>query len=249
MPWRDVDDPYAVLVSEVMLQQTQVARVMGRYREWLAAFPTLDALAAAPLSAVLERWQGLGYNRRALALKRTAELAVKRFGGELPGDAALLRTLPGIGPATAAAVVNYAFRRPAPFIETNVRAVFLHHFFADAEGVPDSALMPLVEATWDREDPRGWGYALMDYGAHLKRTVANPSRRSKHHSKQSPFAGSRRQRRAKLLRAVLADPGAPTEEYAEALDTGSEEVGALLDELATEGFLTCEDGGWRVADG
>ena len=130
MPWRDLDDPYAVLVSEVMLQQTQVARVMDRWREWMAAFPTLDALAAAPLPAVLELWQGLGYNRRALALKRTAELASERFGGTLPADEALLRMLPGIGPTTAAAVLNYAFRMPAPFIETNVRAVFLHHFFA-----------------------------------------------------------------------------------------------------------------------
>jgi A/G-specific adenine glycosylase len=249
MPWRDVDDPYAVLVSEVMLQQTQVARVMDRYGEWLAMFPTLQALAAAPLSAVLELWQGLGYNRRAVALKRTAEESVERLGGALPRSAAALRTLPGIGPATAAAVLNYAFREPVPFIETNVRAVFLHHFFPEADGVPDSALMPLVEATWDRSDPRGWGYALMDYGVFLKRSAANPSRRSRHHAPQSPFEGSKRQRRAKLLRAVLAAPGRPAEAYAAEIGVWPTDANTLLQELAAEGFLLSEEGRWTVADG
>jgi A/G-specific adenine glycosylase len=248
MPWRDVDDPYAVLVSEMMLQQTQVARVMTRYPDWMASFPTLDSLAAAPLSAVLEKWQGLGYNRRALALKRCAEIASERFGGSLPQDEALLRTLPGIGPATAAAVMDYAFRVPAPFIETNVRAVFIHHFFADSADVPDSALRPLVAETWDRDDPRGWGYALMDYGAHLKRMVPNPSRRSRHHVRQSPFEGSRRQQRARLLRAVLAGPGARAEAYAETLGADVVEVACLLAELAGEGFIAETRGRWSVPD-
>jgi len=248
MPWRDVDDPYAVLVSEVMLQQTQVSRVMDRYRDWLEEFPTLDALAAAPLSAVLERWQGLGYNRRAIALKRAAEQAVERFGGVLPRDAASLRTLPGIGPTTAAAVLNYALREPTPFIETNVRAVFLHHFLPDTDRVPDSALMPIIAATWDRADPRGWGYALMDYGAFLKRSGANPSRRSTHHVRQSAFEGSKRQKRARLLRAVLAEPGGPSEGYAEAIGIAVSAADALLEELAGEGFLTSEDGRWTVPD-
>jgi A/G-specific adenine glycosylase len=248
MPWRDVDDPYAVLVSEVMLQQTQVSRVEARYGEWLGAFPKLAALAAAPLAVVLERWQGLGYNRRALALKRAAETAVERFGGELPCDEAALRTLPGVGPTTAAAVVNYAFGVPAPFIETNVRAVFLHHFFADGAGVPDTVLWPLVQATWDRDDPRAWGYALMDYGSHLKRSVPNPSRRSSHHARQSAFEGSRRQKRARLLRAVLAEPGGVAERYADAVGADEREAAPLLEQLAAEGFLVCEDGRWSVPD-
>jgi len=248
MPWRETDDPYAVLVSEVMLQQTQVARVLDRYREWLEAFPTLDALAAAPLPAVLELWQGLGYNRRALSLKRTAELCAERFAGVLPRDEALLRTLPGIGPTTAAALMNYAFGVPAPFIETNVRAVFLHHFFADADDVPDSALRPLVEATWDREDPRGWGYGLMDYGVHLKRTQPNPSRRSRHHTKQSRFEGSKRQMRARLLRAVLAEPGVATEAYAHAVAIEPPDAAVLLAELAAEGFLAHDGERWSVPD-
>jgi A/G-specific adenine glycosylase len=159
-----------------------------------------------------------------------------------------LRTLPGIGPVTAAAVLNYAFLEPVPFIETNVRAVFLHHFFPDAEGVSDSALMPLVEAAWDRSDPRGWGYALMDYGVFLKRSEANPSRRSRHHARQSRFEGSKRQKRARLLRAVLAAPGGPAEAYAEEIGVGTSEADALLEELAGEGFLVSEEGRWNVAD-
>ena len=248
MPWRGADDPYAVLVSEVMLQQTQVARVITRYADWMAAFPTPDALDAAPLAAVLEAWQGLGYNRRALALKRAAEIVVERYGGTLPPDEAALRALPGIGPTTAAAVLNYAYRIPTPFIETNVRAVFLHHFFADADDVPDSALRQLVDATWDRLDPRGWGYALMDHGVELKRTMPNPSRRSRHHVSQSPFEGSKRQKRAKLLRAVLADPGGPTDAYAEVLGADGTETLSLLEELACEGFIAREGESWAVPE-
>lgn len=248
MPWRDVDDPYAVLVSEVMLQQTQVARVMPRYLAWLDAFPTVDALAAAPLSAVLEAWQGLGYNRRAVALKRAAEAIVEDHGSVVPSDPAALRDLPGIGSTTAAAVVNYAYRVPAPFIETNVRAVVLHRFFPEAEDVPDSVLWPIVETTWDRENPREWGYALMDYGTQLKRTVANPSRRSRHHVRQSAFEGSKRQRRAHLLRAVLAAPGGSAGTYANETGLAEGETVTLLEELAAEGFVACETGAWRVSD-
>lgn len=248
MPWRRVDDAYAVLVSEMMLQQTQVSRVFSRYGEWLQAFPTFDALAAAPLAVVLERWQGLGYNRRAVALKRAAEQVVERHGGRLPDDEALLRQLPGIGPATASAVVNYAYGVPAPFIETNVRAVFLHHFFADAADVPDSALRPLVEATWDRGDPRAWGYALMDYGSWLKASSPNPSWRSRHHVRQSPFEGSHRQKRARVLRAVLREPGGEADTYA--ADAGLEpvEVSGLLEELAGEGFLERAGKRWLVGE-
>lgn len=246
MPWRGIDDAYGVLVSEVMLQQTQVSRVTDRWGEWMAAFPTIDALAAAPLALVLERWQGLGYNRRAMALKRCAEEVATRFAGVLPADPALLETLPGIGPATAGAVACYAYRMPAPFIETNVRAALLNAFFADADDVPDRALAPIAEAVWDRDDPREWGYALTDYGAHLKRTLPNPSRRSRHHTRQSPFEGSRRQKRARLLRAVLASPGSPAEAYAEDAGVSVGDALQLLEALAAEGFLTRSGEGWSV---
>lgn len=246
MPWRETDDPYAVLVSEVMLQQTQVARVLTHYPEWLAAFPTIDALATASLAAVLEKWQGLGYNRRAVALKRCAEICSERFAGELPRELAELRALPGIGPATAAAIANYAFGIPVPFIETNVRAAVLHHFFEDTTAVPDSALMPIVEATWDPDSPREWGYALMDYGAHLKRTLPNPSRRSRHHVRQSSFEGSHRQRRARVLREVLSQPGLEAGQYAALVGTDDADALGILEELAPEGFVERSGDTWIV---
>ena len=248
MPWRDVDDPYAVLVSEVMLQQTQVSRVLVAYGRWLEAFPDVRTLAEAPLPAVLERWQGLGYNRRARGLKRSAEESIARWSGRLPDDLEALRTLPGVGPVTAAAIVNYAFRRPAPFIETNVRAVYLDRFFPGVGQVPDRALRPIVEATWDRDDPRGWGYALMDLGVHIKQRGPNPSRRSSAHRRQSAFEGSRRQARARLLRAVLADPGLEGATYAEAAGVSPDSGLELLRELLGEGFLVREQGRWSIAD-
>src|SRR5450759_781337 len=215
MPWRETRDPYAVLVSEVMLQQTQVSRVLPKYEEWLASFPDFETLAAAPLAVVLEAWSGLGYNRRAVAIRRAAEIVVREMGGELPRDPVALATLPGIGPATARAVVTYAYGEFAPFIETNVRAAVLHHFFADTEGVTDRELEPVVEATWDRDDPRSWGHALMDYGSWLKREFPNPSCRSMHHTRQSRFEGSDRQARGAFLRALVRLGAAPLDVLAQ----------------------------------
>lgn len=261
LPWRRTHDPYAVLVSEVMLQQTQVARVQARYEEWLAEFPTLDALAAAPLEPVLRAWQGLGYNRRAVALKRAAEQIAERCGGKLPDHETSLRSLPGVGPATAAGVLAFAFDRPTVYLETNVRTVFLHELFADRDEVPDREIVPVIaaaveEALHQGVSPRVWYYALLDYGAHLKRTLPNPSRRSAHHTRQSRFDGSRRQKRAWLLRAVMEDPGLPAEEYARDLAaseraagrdaSGPDEVVRILGDLAVEGFLARDADGWCV---
>lgn len=210
LPWRHVDDPYAVLVSEIMLQQTQVVRVGRFWERFLAAFPTLDALAAAAVPDVLERWQGLGYNRRALALKRTADECAAAGEGRLPETYEGLLALPGIGPATAAGVVAFAHQRPSVYLETNVRSVFLHELFPNEDAVSDKALLPLVEAAAFHPaaaaDPRRWYYGLLDYGAYLKATVPNPSRRSAGHSRQSAFEGSRRQKRAWITRRVLAAP-------------------------------------------
>lgn len=270
LPWRRTRDPYAVLVSEVMLQQTQVPRVLVRWEEWLASFPTLDALAAAPLEAVLRSWQGLGYNRRAVALKRTAELLVARREAAgvpddaptaLPSDEAELRSLPGIGPATAAGVRAFAFGLPGIYLETNVRAVVLHELFADREGVTDREIEPLLRAALAQAQrqgvgPREWYYAMLDYGCHLKRTVPNPSRRSAHHTRQSAFEGSHRQKRARLLRAVMANPGESAQFYAAELSATEVQAGRetldeaavteILESLSAEGFLICDGGRWLV---
>lgn len=133
--------------------------------------------------------QGLGYNRRALALKRACEICSQDFGGKLPETVDELKALPGIGPATAAGVVAFACNRPAMYLETNVRTVFLHELFPDEEGIRDKQLEPLVRATCPADNPRSWYYALLDYGAHLKATFGNASRRSAHYTRQSTFEG------------------------------------------------------------
>ena len=254
LPWRNLDDAYAVLVSEVMLQQTQVARVRTFWERFMALFPTPDALAAADTSLLLEQWQGLGYNRRALMLKRAAEACAQYHGGTLPESYDELLALPGVGPATAAGVVAFAYNRPAVYLETNVRTVFLHELFPGEEGVPDRLIRPLVEQTCPADNPRGWYYALLDWGAHIKRTEPNPSRRSAHHTRQSAFEGSRRQKRAELLRAVLEEPGIGEEALFARLDAferaagrggaDAAEFSSVLADLLAEGFFRREGSGF-----
>lgn len=253
LPWRNIDDAYAVLVSEVMLQQTQVKRVCGRWERFLSKFPSIDALAAASTSDVVGEWQGLGYNRRALALKRAAEICSADYAGALPRTAEGLQALPGIGPATAAGVVAFAYDEPALYLETNVRTVFLHELFSGVDGVSDKQIAPLVAATCPERDARGWYYALLDYGAHLKATVTNPSRRSAHYARQSAFSGSRRQKRAEVVRIVLAaEEGIALREVHRLLDDferaqGREAVdddvfASIADDLRSEGFFSVEGG-------
>lgn len=273
LPWRRTYDPYAIWISEVMLQQTQVSRVDGRWQRWLEHFPTVDALAAAAPSDVLEEWQGLGYNRRALAVHRAAQV-ISDAGGVFPQDQKELVKLPGIGPATAAGIRAFAFNLHGVYLETNVRTVFLHELYPQAEGVPDSELIPLVELTCPASvstaagtdtanaattelTPRSWYYALLDYGAYLKKTIPNPSRRSKSHVKQSRFEGSHRQKRAELLRVLLAhkdEGGAEFEMLHQELcqievHAGRESLDeqvtlGLLEELAKEGFCQKNNEYW-----
>lgn len=256
LPWRHIDDPYAVLVSEVMLQQTQVKRVLGFWKRFLDRFPTLDALAAAETGAVLESWQGLGYNRRALMLKRCAETCSAQYSGTLPSGYDDLLSLPGIGPATAAGVRAFAWNEPGVYLETNVRSVFLYEWFADeADPVSDRRLIPLVRETCPDENPRDWYYALLDYGAYLKAHEVNPSRKSAHHSRQSAFEGSRRQKRAELVRIVLENPGITRDSLLAQLDEVEEAAGrkavgeelgsSILSDLISEGFFTEREGTYR----
>ena len=251
LPWRRDFDPYGIWVSEVMLQQTQVARVDGRWQRWLGRFPTVDALAAASTADVLEEWQGMGYNRRALAMREAARL-VAAAGGELPCETDELVALPGVGPATCAGVRAFAYGEKAVYIETNVRAVFIHELFPDRDSVPDKELRPLVEQTCPDARVRDWYYALLDWGAHLKRTTVNPSRRSAHYARQSAFEGSRRQKRAETLRFVLAHPGCTLPEVAARLDEVERAAGrdgvdeelaaSIVRDLASEGFFRQEEG-------
>ncbi len=185
-----------------MLQQTQVDRVVSYYRAFLKEFPTPRSLARSPLADVLRSWQGLGYNRRAKMLHDAAKVILSRHAGRVPRSYDELIELPGIGEYTAKAIRVFAFNDPEVLIETNVRTVFLHHFFPKKKKVEDAKLFPYMEIALDREHPRQWYSALMDYGTHLKKTLPNPSRRSAHHTKQKPFKGSDRQIRGAILRAL-----------------------------------------------
>lgn len=257
LPWRNTRDPYEIWISEVMLQQTQVARVLTRWERFLSRFPTVDALAAASPGDVVEEWQGMGYNRRALALKRAADICAARYGGAMPEGVEELVKLPGIGEATAAGITAFSRDVPCIYIETNVRAVFIHRFFPDEERVTDRQLRPLVEAACPTEDVRGWYYALLDVGAHLKRTQVNPSRRAAAYTRQSAFEGSRRQKRSWLLREVMASPGIESEELMARLNRIEREAGrdgvdratfdSIMGDLEREGFFVRSASGWRVA--
>ncbi len=254
--WRETCDPYEILVSEVMLQQTQVARVQRFYPRWLEFFPTVDALAAAPLSMVLELWQGMGYNRRAKMLKSACEICSEHYAGTLPEDTQLLRALPGVGVSTAAGVRIFAYGIPDMYLETNVRAVFLHELFAGQDEVSDRLLIPLIRATCDHHDPRRWYYDLMDYGSYLKKILPNPSRASKHHTRQSAFEGSSRQKRSLILRLCLEGDSCSTESLTERLDAFERERGRsgivedelrrICVELAQEGMLAERDDVWYI---
>jgi len=240
-PWRETSDPYAILVSEIMLQQTQTERVVPKYLNFLEQFPTLKALAEAPASQLLTAWQGLGYNRRALALQKTAQLAVAEYGSKLPREIEELQKFPGIGPYTAAAVHTFAFDLPAVFIETNIRRVFIHFFFEPDQIVHDKELFPLIEKALPKENFREWYWALMDYGAYLAKTLPNPNRRSKHYTKQSKFEGSNRQLRGKVLKTLLTFGRQSLDDLGLRLQTEKDRLLPIIQALEVEGFLNLED--------
>jgi A/G-specific adenine glycosylase len=237
LPWRRTRDPYKILVSELMLQQTQVERVLTKYELFLKEFPSFSALAKVRLKDVLAAWQGLGYNKRAIALKKIAEHVDNKLAGSLPSDYVALVELPGIGPATACAVLTFAFDILTVFIETNIRSVFLHVFFAGERDVKDAKIYPLVECTLDRSNPRAWYYALMDYGAMLKKRFGNPNRSSTHRKQQAPFEGSNRQLRGEIISLILADPAITETDLALRLEADHEKISYNLQKLEIEGFF------------
>jgi len=238
LPWRHTDDSYRILVSEIMLQQTQVSRVIEKYDDFLGRFPDIVSLADAPLQDIMEAWQGLGYNRRALSLKKLAERVVRDFGGVIPEREEELKTLPGIGSATAAAICAFAYNQPVVFLETNIRAVYIHHFFDGRSPVGDGELLPLVARTLDRRNPRRWYNALMDYGVFLKKHHANPARSSERYRKQSPFEGSNRQVRGAILRVLVERRELSEEELVAEMPFEPVKVRKNLEELVREGIVT-----------
>jgi A/G-specific adenine glycosylase len=236
-PWRRNLTPYRILVSEIMLQQTRTSRVVEKFREFTAAFPTFKALHEASLQQVLAAWKGLGYNRRAIALKGCATAVIGQYKGRLPRTPDELVKLPGIGPATAASIAAFGFNMPTVFIETNIRTVFIHHFFGDRPDVHDRDLLPLVEQTLDRDNAREWYSALMDYGVSLKQTAGNASQRSAHYSRQSPFRGSNRQKRGLLLKMIVEETAATEAKLAEITGLELSDVRHIAGQLERDGFI------------
>jgi len=168
LPWRRTDDPYHILVSEIMLQQTQVERVLPKYDEWLKKFPSLAALAAAPVDEVTETWYPLGYNIRPRRLHAIARESVERYGGRLPSDEGTLRSFKGIGPYTAGAILSFAFRRPAAILDTNVARVLFRVFVGRGHARSHAMrrrLWKISEALVPRRDAFDFNQALMDFGA------------------------------------------------------------------------------------
>ena len=249
LPWRASSDPYHILISEIMLQQTQVQRVVAKYGEFVATFPDFSSLAQASLPEILRVWQGLGYNRRAMALQQTARWVVAEYDGKLPDSIETLRTFPGIGAATAGAIVAFAFNRPAVFIETNIRRVFLHFFFPGRNGVKDREILPLVEKTLDKTEPRSWYHALMDYGTMLKKLCQNPNKRSAHYNRQPPFRGSDREIRGMVLRTLLAKRALPAKDLCGEIGKSPGRVRRIISQLVTEGFLVREGNRLKISSG
>ncbi len=247
LPWRKTRNPYHILISEVMLQQTQVARVLPKYKLFIRQFPDATALSTAKLRDVLEVWSGLGYNRRAKHLQQTASAVLHEYGGQFPKTYSELKTLPGVGPYTAGAICAFVYNIPIPVLETNIRTVITHHFFPEKEGVSDKELIKIVELLLDHKCPREWYWAMMDYGAYLKTRGVKINRRSAHYKKQSVFKGSDREIRGMVIRILIQEKnGVSFNQLAKKINTQSEKVEQQLNALKKDGLVHKTRTSWHL---
>jgi A/G-specific adenine glycosylase len=237
LPWRQTQDPYAILVSEVMLQQTQVGRVISKYIDWMKTFPSASVLARASDQSLLTMWSGFGYNRRCLYLKKTAQIIVQQYSGTVPRRIEDLVSLPGIGRYTASAIRVFSYNTTDVLIETNIRSVFLYHFFWGMPAIDDHYILNLIKLTVDMKNPRKWYSALMDYGAHIKHTFTNPNRNSEHYNKQSVFEGSNRQLRGEIIKQLLESNGQSVKRLAKRIGREEGHIQTQLLQLKKEGVL------------
>lgn len=205
LPWRTTSNPYHIFISEIMLQQTQVATVIPKYKNFIKKFPTFEKLAKSSFSDVLTFWKGLGYNRRCLYLLKASAVICSTYGGRVPKSVEALDLLPGIGQSSANSIYVFVFDEPKVFIETNIRRVFLHHFFKSKKRVDDRFIYPLIAKSLPLDHCRDWYYALMDYGSYLGKVFPNANRQSKHYTIQSKFTGSSRQVRGQILDVLLKE--------------------------------------------
>ncbi len=238
------------MVSEVMLQQTQTSRVCQYFERFIGRFPRPKDLAEASLGEAIEHWKGLGYNRRILNLRLSAQELCKSYQGKVPNDPDLLVSLPGIGPNTAASILSFAFNIALPFIETNIRTVYIKHFFLDKTEVSDKEILAIVKATLDRDNARQWYYALMDYGVYIKKSEGNLNKSSKHYHKQSQFKGSLRQIRGEILSLLIEKSKTSLAEIYDSLAhkqiKDCDKIQRALEALENEGFVSEHSGDYRT---
>ncbi|MFW9936726.1 MAG: A/G-specific adenine glycosylase [Candidatus Thorarchaeota archaeon] len=236
-PFRKNITPYNVLVSEVMLQQTQTGRVSEKFLNFTAKFSNFQELADASLEDVLKAWQGLGYNRRAIALKTISERIINEYNGKLPKDIEILQSFPQIGHNTASSIAAFAYNLPTIFIETNIRRVYIYFFFPGNYSVKDNEILKLVQKTMDFKNPREWYYSLMDYGVMLKKTHPELNKRSAHYKKQSKFEGSNRELRGRILKMLLKLQPLSEENIINKLKEKPDRTKNVLEILMKEGFI------------
>jgi A/G-specific adenine glycosylase len=220
-----------------MLQQTQTGAVSEKFLKFIDLFPDFLSLSQASLEEVLKAWHGLGYNRRAVALKRIAEMIVNDYNGNLPDSVDELKLFPQIGPNTASSIVAFAFNKPTIFVETNIRRVYIYFFFPQNNNISDKEILPLVEKTLDKSNPREWYYALMDYGVMLKKTHPELNKKSARYRRQAPFKGSNRQIRGEILKLLLNKTSLDALEIGKILNINAEKIKEILNQLEKEGFI------------
>lgn len=233
LPWRKTNDPYRITVSEIMLQQTQVDRVIPKYHEWISRWPTWRALSRATSYELLSAWSGLGYNRRALFLGKMARAIVHNHKGQMPDDPDGLRKLPGVGPYTSRAILIFAFNRPLATIDTNIRRVLIHEFGLSGE-TSVAELEDLAYRVLPKRRSREWHNALMDYS----RLVL--PRQMKHVppvSRQSRFEGSLRQIRGEIIRQLVSQQSITAGQIIKATGRSREDVALAIEAMTREGIV------------
>ena len=247
MPWRQTHDSYKILISEVMLQQTQVNRVRTKYNEFLEQFPNVKVLAKAPLGSVLRVWSGLGYNRRAKFLYECAKTIMAKHGGKFPNTYEELVLLPCIGRSTAGALLAFSFRQDTPMIDTNIRRILARVFFK--KKLPsDKALYDFAVTLIPRGKGRIWNYAMLDLGATLctARDHSSDCPFMKLHGKvgdfiykkpQKKFAGSRRFYRGQILKLLASKHELEYASIQKSLKLSKHDVVSIITDLLKEGLV------------
>ncbi len=236
LPWRETTDPYHILLSELMLQQTQVDRVIPYYHKWIKRWPTIQDLAHADRTDILEMWMGLGYNNRAINLHKAAKIIVNNYDSNVLLAMQKYKHVPGIGPYTSSAVQAFAANKDTIVVDTNIRRIFIHEFSLP-ESTPDKEIEELAAKVLPRGNSRDWYNALMDYGSQVL-TARKTGIKSK--TQQSKFEGSDRQARAKIVRHLLANKKATAPELQQICDISQERFQKIAAKLIKDDVIAIQ---------